>query len=96
MRKNYSKRPLLAACDVYRPAAIEQLKVVGAQLDLPVFEMGQGDPVKIAEAAVRHAQDHGNDMVFLDTAGRLHIDEALMDELKTSKPPCILTKSFWW
>ena len=82
MRKNYSKRPLLAACDVYRPAAIEQLKVVGAQLDLPVFEMGQGDPVKIAEAAVRHAQDHGNDMVFLDTAGRLHIDEALMDELK--------------
>lgn len=85
MRKNYSKRPLLAACDVYRPAAIEQLKVVGAQLDLPVFEMGQGDPVKIAEAAVRHAQDHGNDMVFLDTAGRLHIDEALMDELKRIK-----------
>ena len=85
MRKNYSKRPLLAACDVYRPAAIEQLKVVGAQLDLPVFEMGQGDPVKIAEAAVRHAQDHGNDMVFLDTAGRLHIDEALMDELKNIK-----------
>lgn len=82
MRKNYSKRPLLAACDVYRPAAIEQLKVVGAQLDLPVFEMGQGDPVKIAEAAVRHAQDHGNDMVFLDTAGRLHIDEALMQELQ--------------
>ena len=85
MRKNYSKRPLLAACDVYRPAAIEPLKVVGAQLDLPVFEMGQGDPVKIAEAAVRHAQDHGNDMVFLDTAGRLHIDEALMDELKNIK-----------
>ena len=85
MRKNYSKRPLLAACDVYRPAAIEQLKVVGAQLDLPVFEMGQGDPVKIAEAAVRHAQDHGNDMVFLDTAGRLHVDEALMNELKSIK-----------
>ena len=85
MRKNYGKRPLLAACDVYRPAAIEQLKVVGAQLELPVFEMGQGDPVKIAEAAVRHAQNHGNDMVFLDTAGRLHIDETLMDELKNIK-----------
>ena len=85
MRKTYGKRPLLAACDVYRPAAIEQLQVVGAQLDLPVFEMGQGDPVEIAKAAIRHAQDYGNDMVFLDTAGRLHIDERLMDELKNIK-----------
>ena len=67
MRKQYQKRPLLAACDVYRPAAIEQLKVVGGQLDLPVFEEGQGDPVKIAENAIRHARDHGSDMVFLDT-----------------------------
>lgn len=85
MRRQLSKRPLLAACDVYRPAAIEQLKVVGGQLDLPVFEQGQGDPVAIAENAIRHARDHGNDMVFLDTAGRLHVDEALMDELKRMK-----------
>lgn len=85
MRKQYTKRPLLAACDVYRPAAIEQLKVVGGQLDLPVFEQGQGDPVKIAENAIRHARDYGSDMVFLDTAGRLHVDEDLMDELKRMK-----------
>ncbi len=85
MRRQYTKRPLLAACDVYRPAAIEQLKVVGGQLELPVFEEGQGDPVAIAEHAIRHAKDYGNDMVFLDTAGRLHVDEALMDELKRMK-----------
>lgn len=85
MRKQLHKRPLLAACDVYRPAAIEQLKVVGGQLDLPVFEQGRGDPVEIAQNAVRHARDHGSDMVFLDTAGRLHVDEALMDELKRMK-----------
>ena len=85
MRRQYTKRPLLAACDVYRPAAIEQLKVVGGQLDLPVFEQGQGDPVTIAENAIRHARDHGSDMVFLDTAGRLHVDETLMDELKRMK-----------
>ena len=85
MRRQLGKRPLLAACDVYRPAAIEQLKVVGGQLDLPVFEEGQGDPVQIAADAIRHARDHGSDMVFLDTAGRLHVDEALMDELKRMK-----------
>ena len=85
MRRQYTKRPLLAACDVYRPAAIEQLKVVGGQLELPVFEQGQGDPVKIAENAIRHAKDRGSDMVFLDTAGRLHVDETLMDELKRMK-----------
>ena len=85
MRKQYTKRPLLAACDVYRPAAIEQLKVVGGQLDLPVFEQGQGDPVTIAQNAIRHARDYGSDMVFLDTAGRLHVDETLMDELKRMK-----------
>ena len=85
MKKFHSKRPLLAACDVYRPAAIEQLKVVGGQLNLPVYEEGQGDPVKIAENALRYARDHGNDLVFLDTAGRLHVDEALMDELKRMK-----------
>ena len=85
MRRQFGKRPLLAACDVYRPAAIEQLKVVGGQLELPVFEEGQGDPVEIAQDAIRHARDHGSDMVFLDTAGRLHVYETLMDELKRMK-----------
>ncbi|WP_294855674.1 signal recognition particle protein [uncultured Oscillibacter sp.] len=85
LRKMYGKRPLLVACDVYRPAAVEQLKVVGGQLDLPVYDEGQGDPVKIAENALRHARDHGNDLVLLDTAGRLHIDDALMDELRRMK-----------
>ena len=74
-------RPLLTACDVYRPAAITQLQVVGKQLNIPVFEMGQIDPVQIAQEAVKYAGDHGNDMVFLDTAGRLQIDEVLMQEL---------------
>lgn len=81
MRKQ-GKRPLLAACDIYRPAAIKQLETVGTQLNLPVFQMGQTNPVEIAKAAVEHARKHGNDLVFLDTAGRLHIDEALMEELK--------------
>jgi len=85
MKKAQGKRPLLAACDVYRPAAIQQLKVVGGQLGLPVFEMGQVNPVDIARQAVAHAVRHGNDMVFLDTAGRLHIDETLMRELKEIK-----------
>ena len=85
MRRQFGKRPLLAACDVYRPAAINQLQVVGKQLDIPVFEMGQIDPVTIAKEAVKYAADHGNDMVFLDTAGRLHIDEALMGELRNIK-----------
>ncbi len=84
MKKN-GKRPLLAACDVYRPAAIKQLETVGAQVDVPVFQMGTENPVAIAKAAVEHAKKHGNDMVFLDTAGRLHIDETLMDELKNIK-----------
>ena len=81
MRKQ-GKRPLLAACDIYRPAAIKQLETVGAQLDIPVFQMGQTDPVDIARAAIEHARKHGNDLVLLDTAGRLHIDEALMQELQ--------------
>ena len=85
LRKQEQKRPLLVACDIYRPAAIEQLKTLGRQLDLPVFDMGTADPVEIAKAAVEHAKKHGNDLVFLDTAGRLHIDEALMDELKNIK-----------
>ncbi len=85
LMKKQGKRPLLAACDVYRPAAIKQLEVVGEQLGIPVFQMGQIDPVDIAKAAVEHAKRHGNDMVFLDTAGRLHVDEALMDELRRVK-----------
>ncbi|MDE6840506.1 MAG: signal recognition particle protein [Oscillospiraceae bacterium] len=85
LMKKQGKRPLLAACDVYRPAAIKQLEVVGQQLDIPVFQMGQIDPVDIARAAVEHAKKHGSDMVFLDTAGRLHVDEELMDELRRIK-----------
>ena len=85
MKRQNGKRPLLAACDIYRPAAIKQLEVVGGQLDIPVFQMGQTDPVDIARAAIEHARQHGNDMVFLDTAGRLHVDEELMDELKRIK-----------
>ena len=80
--RKQGKRPLLVACDIYRPAAIKQLETVGAQLDLPVFQMGQTNPVDIAKAAVEHARRHGNDIVFLDTAGRLHIDEELMNELR--------------
>ena len=83
--KSSGKRPLLAACDVYRPAAIEQLKIVGEQAGVPVFEMGQGDPVEIARRAVMQARDYGNDILILDTAGRLHIDEELMEELRRIK-----------
>ena len=85
MYKKQGKRPLLVACDVYRPAAINQLQVVGEKAGVKVFEMGQINPVTIAKEAVKHARDYGNDMVILDTAGRLHIDEELMNELKTIK-----------
>ena len=85
MRKNNSKNPLLVACDIYRPAAIEQLKTVGKQLDIPVFEMGTSNPVDIAKAAIVHATKNGNDLVLIDTAGRLHIDNELVDELKQIK-----------
>lgn len=85
MLKKQNHRPLLVACDVYRPAAIDQLKVVGGKAEVPVFEMGQGNPVKIAKEAVKHAKDYGNDVVIIDTAGRLHIDQELMDELKNLK-----------
>ena len=84
-KKAQGKRPLLVACDVYRPAAIKQLEVVGGQLDIPVFQMGQEDPVKIAKSAMRYAEQHGHDMVFIDTAGRLHLDEKLMTELQSIK-----------
>jgi len=85
MRKHHSKRPLLVACDIYRPAAILQLQTVGKQLQIPVYEMGTAKPVEIAKAAVAHANKHGNDFVILDTAGRLHIDDALIEELKAIK-----------
>ena len=79
--KKQGRSPLLAACDVYRPAAIEQLKIVGEQVSVPVFSMGTEKPEFIAEKAMAYARDHGNDIVILDTAGRLQIDDALMDEL---------------
>ncbi len=84
-KKKEGRRPLLCACDVYRPAAVQQLKVVGGQLGIPVYEEGQGDPIAIAQHAFDHAKQHGNDLLLLDTAGRLHIDEVLMDELKNIK-----------
>ncbi len=85
MLKNRGHRPLLAACDIYRPAAIKQLQVVGEKAGVPVFEMGTANPVDIARGAVQLARDQGYDYVFLDTAGRLHIDEELMGELKNIK-----------
>lgn len=85
LRSKTGRNPLLAACDVYRPAAIKQLEVVGQQLNIPVFQMGQIDPVEIAKQAVTYARQHGNDILLLDTAGRLHVDETLMDELKRIK-----------
>ncbi|MBQ3118560.1 MAG: signal recognition particle protein [Clostridia bacterium] len=86
MRKRHNKRPLLVAADIYRPAAIKQLQVVGKQLDIPVFEMGTDTTaVKIAKSAIEHAKAHGNDFVIIDTAGRLHIDDELMQELEDVK-----------
>lgn len=86
LKEKMHKRPLLAACDVYRPAAIQQLKVLGQQLDIPVFEQGSDrSPVDIASDAVANAKAHGNDVVIIDTAGRLHIDEVLMQELVAIK-----------
>ena len=83
--KKLDRRPLLVACDIYRPAAVEQLKIVGAAAEVPVFSLDGEKPVKIAAEAVRHAKTYGNDIVILDTAGRLHIDEPLMAELKEIK-----------
>ncbi len=79
------KKPLLAACDIYRPAAIKQLQIVGESVKTPVFEKGQQNPVQTAREAIEHARYYGLDTVILDTAGRLHIDESLMDELKNIK-----------
>lgn len=85
MLKAEGHRPMLAACDIYRPAAIQQLQVVGEKAGVKVFEMGQIDPVIIAKQAVRYAKDYGHDYVLLDTAGRLHIDTELMEELQNIK-----------
>lgn len=85
-KKREGKRPMLAACDVYRPAAIKQLQVLGEQIDVPVFTLGDSvSPVEIAKAALKEAERNGNDILFLDTAGRLHIDEELMEELRLIK-----------
>ena len=85
MLKKQNHRPMLAGCDIYRPAAIKQLQVVGEQVGVPVFEMGQIEAVKIAREAINFAKEHGHDYVILDTAGRLHVDEELMNELKAVK-----------
>ncbi len=85
LQKRQGRNPLLVACDIYRPAAIQQLKVCGEKLGIPVFEKGTQDPVQTAKEAVLYARQRGYDMVFLDTAGRLHVDEALMNELKNIK-----------
>ncbi len=84
-QKKLGKRPLLVACDVYRPAAIDQLIKLGKDTEIPVFEQGKGNPVQIAEAGIAHAKKFGNDLVIVDTAGRLHIDEELMQELISIK-----------
>ncbi|MBE6055017.1 MAG: signal recognition particle protein [Clostridium sartagoforme] len=84
--RKQNKKPLLVACDIYRPAAIKQLEVVGKQIDIPVFQMGDKvSPVDIAKAGIAHARENGNNVIIIDTAGRLHIDENLMDELKSIK-----------
>ncbi|MBS4804672.1 MAG: signal recognition particle protein [Clostridium sp.] len=84
--RKQNKKPLLVACDIYRPAAIKQLEVVGKQIDIPVFQMGDKvNPVDIAKAGIAHARENGNNVIIIDTAGRLHIDESLMDELKSIK-----------
>lgn len=81
LRKKHGKKPLLVACDIYRPAAIEQLKTIGKSLNIPVFEEGKKDPVTIVKDALEYAKENNNDYVLVDTAGRLQVDEALMDEL---------------
>jgi signal recognition particle subunit SRP54 len=83
--RGMNRRPLLVACDVYRPAAIDQLRIVGEKAGAKVFEMGQGDPVKIAQEGMKFAKDNGHDVVIIDTAGRLHIDDTLMTELEEIK-----------
>ena len=81
LRKRHAKKPLLVACDIYRPAAIEQLKEVGSSLNIPVYEEGKKDPVTIVQNALKYAEENNNDYIIIDTAGRLHVDENLMNEL---------------
>ena len=90
--KNQGKKTLLVACDIYRPAAIQQLQVVGEKVGIEVFERGQRDPVTIAKEALEYAESNGHDIVIIDTAGRLHIDEELMDELENIKQKSIPMK----
>jgi signal recognition particle subunit SRP54 len=85
LKTQFNRRPLLVACDVYRPAAIDQLKIIGEKAGAKVFEEGQGDPVKIAQNGIKFAKDNGHDVVIIDTAGRLHIDDELMEELRQIK-----------
>ena len=85
LRKKHAKKPLLVACDIYRPAAIEQLKTIGKELNIPVYDEGKKDPVEIATNAINYAKENNYDYVLIDTAGRLHIDEKLMDELNNIK-----------
>ncbi|MDO5026295.1 MAG: signal recognition particle protein [Tissierellia bacterium] len=92
--KKQNKRPLLVAADIYRPAAIDQLQVVGKKVDVPVFEMGKTNPVEIAKAGVEHAKNNNFDIVLIDTAGRLHIDEELMKELENIKKAIEVTETF--
>jgi signal recognition particle subunit SRP54 len=98
--RKQGKRPLLVACDIYRPAAIKQLEVVGSSLSIPVFSMGETNPVEIAKASIEHARKYFNDVIILDTAGRLHVDEALMQELEqiksAVKPKEILLEESLW
>ncbi len=85
LRKKHAKKPLLVACDIYRPAAIDQLKTIGKELNIPVYDEGKKDPVEIASNAISYAKENNYDYVLIDTAGRLHIDEKLMDELNNIK-----------
>src|SRR5699024_2877185 len=95
LRKQYNKKPLLVACDIYRPAAIQQLKTLGKQLDMPVFEMGTDvSPVEISKQAIEYAKKEHLDYVLIDTAGRLHVDDELMQELKDVKTTVIPDEIF--
>lgn len=97
MLRKQGKKPLLVACDIYRPAAIKQLQVVGKNADVPVFEMGQIDPQKIVKGALKEAESKGYDTLIVDTAGRLHIDDQLMDEISGLKRRSVPTKyCLWW
>lgn len=95
LKKQYGKTPMLAACDIYRPAAIDQLRIVGAQAGVPVFERGQADPVETARLAVEKARHDFCDVLIIDTAGRLHIDADMMDELGRIRNAVNPSESCW-